>query len=100
MEGAITNLDEEAMNNGDVNIKRGLMIYPSTRPINRILEYNSQPFIPGVTGNPKGVIELLRGSGIEPVNGKYKSIIELDEDEMKKLTTSIMLRNPKTNEKD
>ena len=100
MEGSIANLDEEAMNNRDVNIKRGLMIYPSTRPINRILEYNSQPFIPGVTGNPKGVIELLRGSSIEPVNGKYKSIIELDEEEMKKLTTSIMLRNPKTNEKD
>jgi len=43
----------------------------------------------------KGVLELLRESGLSPENGKYKSIIELDEKEMKKITTAILLRNPK-----
>ncbi|MDP3986699.1 MAG: DHH family phosphoesterase, partial [Nanoarchaeota archaeon] len=100
MESSIQQLDNEIQKDGNIKIRQGLMIYPSTRPLNRILEYNSQPYIPGVTGDPKGVIELLREAGIEPLNGKYKSIIELDEEEMKKLTTSIMLRNPKTNEKD
>ncbi|MBU2616554.1 MAG: DHH family phosphoesterase [Nanoarchaeota archaeon] len=100
MEGTIKELDLDFLKDDDVNIKQGLMIYPSTRPLNRILEYNSNPFIPGVTGNSKGVIDILRESGINPENGKYKSIIELTEEEMRKLTTSIMLRNPKTNEND
>ena len=99
MDESIKTLDENIFKDDNVNAKKGLMIYPSTRPLNRILEYNSNPYIPGVTGNQKGVIELLRESGIEPLKGSYKSIIELNEEEMKKLTTSIMLRNPKTNEK-
>jgi len=81
--------------NGDIKKIRGLLIYPSTRPVNKVLEYNSQQYIPGVTGDSYGVIELLREAGIEPSNGKYKSLIEFNEEEMKKLTTSILLRNPK-----
>ncbi len=45
---------------GDIKKKKGILIYPSTRPINRALEYCSQPYIPGVTGNFEGVLELLR----------------------------------------
>ncbi len=80
---------------GDIRKKRGLLMYPSTRPINKVLEYSSQPYIPGVTGNSEGILELLREAGIEPLNGQYKSLIEFNEEEMKKLITAIMLRNPK-----
>ena len=37
---------------------------------------------------------------MEPVNGKYKSLMELNEKEMEKLVTAIMLRNPKTKNKE
>ncbi|GIU68541.1 MAG: single-stranded DNA endonuclease [Candidatus Pacearchaeota archaeon] len=76
---------------------KGIMMYPATRPINKVLEFCSNPYIPKVTGNPEGVKELLREAGLEPVNGKYKSIVELDENEMKKLVSAIILRNPKIN---
>ncbi|MBU2503914.1 MAG: DHH family phosphoesterase [Nanoarchaeota archaeon] len=99
-EESIGLLGEELYDSGDIQKRKGLMIYPSTRPLNRILEYNSHPFIPGVTGSPEGVRDLLRQSGIEPEKGKYKSIIELNDGEMKNLTTSIMLRSPKTKDKD
>ena len=99
MENSIDSLDNKILDEGDVKKKSGLLIYPSTRPINKILEYSSEPYIPGVTGSPNGITELLREVGIEPLNGKYKSLIELSEDEMKKLTTSIILRNPKTKNK-
>jgi len=79
---------------GEINRRRGLLIYPSTRPINKVLEYSSNPYIPGITGNPEGITELLRQSGIEPNNGKYKSIIELSDEEMKRLVTAVMLRKP------
>ncbi|MBA7594212.1 hypothetical protein ES703_01151 [subsurface metagenome] len=85
---------------GDIKKKKGILIYPSTRPINRALEYCSQPYIPGVTGNFEGVLELLREVGIEPSNGQYKNLIELNDEETKKLVTAIMLRNPKTKNKD
>jgi len=100
VEESIPLLGEDIYDEGEIQKRKGLMIYPSTRPLNRILEYSSQPYIPGVTGDTKGVFDLLREAGMEPVKGKYKSIIELNEDEMKNLTTAIMLRTPKTKDKD
>ncbi len=96
MENHLEDLDKEIFERGDIKRKKGLLLYPSTRPINKTLEYSSNPYIPGVTGNSEGVFELIRETGIEMTNGKYKSLIELNGDEMKKLTTAIMLRNPTT----
>jgi len=96
MEANIEKLNNGILEDGEIKRKRGLLMYPSTRPINKVLEYNSQSYIPGITGDSFGVMELLRGAGIEPVNGKYKSLIELNEEEMKNLVTAIMLRNPNT----
>jgi len=93
MEDNIEKLDID-FENGEIKRKSGLLIYPSTRPINKVLEYNSDPYIPGITGNLEGVTELLREAGIEPINGKYKSIIELTNEEMKRLVTAIILRKP------
>ncbi len=100
MEKSIDKLNNEILNDGEVKKKRGLLIYPSTRPLNRTLEYSSRPYIPEVTGNTLGVIELLREVGLKPRNGKYQSIIELNEEEMSKLITAIMLRNPQIKNKE
>jgi RecJ-like exonuclease len=95
LEKQIDKLNNGILEDGEIKRKRGLLIYPSTRPLNRTLEFSSQPYVPGVTGNIEGVIELLREAGIDSKNGKYKSIIELNEDEMGKIITAIMLRNPR-----
>lgn len=92
MEKEIDKLNHNILNDSEIVRKRGLLIYPSTRPLNRTLEYSSNPFIPGVTGEAEGVLEILRESGITTENGKYKSIIELNDEEMTRLTTSILLR--------
>jgi single-stranded-DNA-specific exonuclease len=99
MEKEIDKLNRGILEDGDIKRKRGLLIYPSTRPLNRVLEYNSYPYIPGVTGNSDKVIELLRDAGLSPTNGRYKTLIELDDNEMSSLITAIMLRNPKTKDK-
>jgi RecJ-like exonuclease len=85
---------------GDIQKRRGLLIYPSTRPINKVLEFSSSPIIPGVTGDPLRVIELLREAGLKPENGRYKNLVDLTEEEMENLVTSIILRNPKKKHKD
>jgi len=100
LEKEIDKLNNGILDDGEIQRKRGLIIYPSTRPLNRTLEFSSNPYIPKVTGDVKGVLELLREVGLSPNNGKYKSLIELDEDEMEKLVTAIMLRNPKAKNKE
>jgi len=100
LEKEIDRLNLGILEDGEIQRKRGLLIYPSTRPLNRVLEYSSDPIIPGVTGKPEGVTELLRESGLAPEGGKYKSLIELTEKEMEKLVTSIVLRNPERKNKE
>ncbi len=95
MEKNLDKLNNVILNDGDIMRKRGLLIYPSTRPLNRTLEYCSSPYIPGVTGDTEGVLELLRETGLTPENSRYKSLIELNDEEMSKLVTAIVLRNPK-----
>lgn len=94
LEKEIDSLNNGILEDGEIVRKRGLLVYPSTRPLNRVLEFSSHPFIPGVTGNIKGVLELLREAGLNPENGKYKSLLELTEEEMEKLVTSVILREP------
>ena len=96
LEKDINQINHNIVSDGQVQKRRGLLIYPSTRPLNRTLEFCSNPYIPEVTGNIKGVLELLREINLNPINGKYQSILELDDNEMKRLITAIMLRNPKT----
>ncbi len=92
MEKEINSTREKIIRESEVKIKKGLLIYPSTRPLDKSLEYSSRPFIPGVTGDSKGTYELLKEAGIEKKDKNFKSLIDLDEIEMKHLTTSIMLR--------
>jgi len=100
LEKDVGKLNNDILNDGEVVKKRGLLIYPSTRPLNRTLEYSSSPYIPGVTGNIKGVLELLREANLNPTNKGYPSLIQLNEEEMSRLVTAIMLRNPKANNKE
>jgi len=86
----------DILEDSEIKRKKGLLIYPATRPLNRVLEFSSNPYIQGVTGDATGVIELLREANLSPIKGKYKSLLELDEKEMGAIITSIMLRNPQS----
>jgi single-stranded-DNA-specific exonuclease len=95
-EKEVDRMNHDILKDSEIKKRRGPLIYPSTRPLNRALEYSSSPFIPGVTGNPKGVLELLRDSELNPTKKGYPSLLELSEEEIEKLVTAIMLRNPQT----
>lgn len=84
---------DEIIKDSEATVRKGLLVYPSTRPLDRALEYSSSPYIPGVTGSYKGVIELLREANIPKNNGSYKALYELTDEEMTNLTTAILLRN-------
>ncbi|MFW6233492.1 MAG: DHHA1 domain-containing protein [Nanoarchaeota archaeon] len=100
LEKEIGKLNHKILKDSQVKKKTGLMIYPSTKPINRTLEFCHNPFLSGITGDSQGVLQFLRETGIKPENGKYKSLIELSKQEMEKLVTGIALRNPNIKDKD
>jgi len=60
MEKKIGPLVNSIISDCDVSVKKGLLLYPSTRPLNKALEYCSNPYIPGVTGNAEGSLNVLR----------------------------------------
>ncbi len=77
----------------DLKIKKGIAIYPSTRPLRRALEWSTSPYIPGVTGSGPGAMEILRETEI-PYD---KTLMELSDNEMSKLITAIMIRRAQHN---
>ena len=92
MEKNLGKVYDDILKDAETTIKKGLLLYPSTRPLDRALEYSSSPYIPGVTGSFKGVMELLREANIEKKDGKYPGLYELTEEEMSNLITAVMLR--------
>jgi RecJ-like exonuclease len=84
----------DILKDAGATIKKGLLLYPSTRPLNKALEYCSNPYIPGITGNSFGACDLLREAEIEFTKNGYKSLIEIDEEEMQRLVTALALRFP------
>jgi len=76
---------EDALN---LTIKKGVTLYPATRPIRRTLEYSTSPYIQGITGNGTGVLHLLEELQIS----QEKNILDLTEEEIAKLSTAIKTR--------
>ncbi len=82
----------EIIQDADVIVKKGLHLYPATRPLDKALQYSYSMYIPGVTGSFSGTMSLLKEAGLEKANAGHKSLAELNEVEMSNLITAIMLR--------
>lgn len=92
MEANRSPLYEQIVKDGEVTIKKGLLLYPATRPLDKALEYSTGIYIPGVTGSYLGVMDLLRDANIKKGPQGFKSLIELTEEEMSGLITAVLLR--------
>lgn len=84
---------ETAIDKGKLKVIRGLRLFGAqTKPLHKVLEYCTDPFIPGVTGSESGAIQFLHQIGISPKDGKgWKKIRHLSKDEMKNLVTGVIL---------
>ena len=96
MEKNLGKVYDEILKDADVIIKRGLLLYPSTRPLDKALEYSSSPYLPGITGSFKGALELLRDANIQKKDGRFPALYELSDEEMSNLITALMLRSQDT----
>ncbi|MBI4452392.1 DHH family phosphoesterase [Candidatus Woesearchaeota archaeon] len=85
---------EIAVRKKKIQVTTGLRIFGSqTKPLHKALEYCTDPYIPGVSGSESGAIQFLYQMGINPKNGSsWKKIVHLDNEEMKKLVTGIIMK--------
>jgi len=86
-----------AIDKGKIKVIKGLRLFGAqTKPLHKILEYCTDPLIPGVSGSESGAIQFLLQLGINPKNENgWKKIMHLTEDEMKNLITGVILTRSK-----
>ncbi len=82
-----------AVKNNKIKIERNLRLFGiTTRPIHKVLEYSSDPYIPRISGSESNAIQFLHKLGIEPKEGnKWKTFNDLTGDEKKKLISAIIM---------
>lgn len=85
---------ETAVEQGKIKIKRGLRLFGTqTKPLHKVLEYSTDPYIPGVSGSESAAIQFLHQMGIEPKDGiNWKKLKDLSEEEMQRLIAGIIMK--------
>jgi single-stranded-DNA-specific exonuclease len=86
---------EDAVDNGLVEVKETLRVFGmQTKPIHKALEYSTNPYIPGVTGNEKGAIKFIEDAGIKIYDNlkEFRRLVSLTKQELDKLVTAIDLK--------
>src|SRR3989344_6010310 len=89
-----TKILEDAIKIKKIKVITGLRIFGAqTRPIHKVLEYSTDPFIPGITGSEENALNFLNELGINPREGNhFKKLVNLSEEELKILITGIILK--------
>lgn len=82
-----------AIGKGKIKVIRGLRLFGAqTKPLHKVLEYCTDPYIPGVSGSESGAIQFLHQLGINPKNEDgWKKVMHLTEGEMKNLVAGVIL---------
>ena len=92
LDKSIGRLGNTIIKDANITTKRSLLLFPSTRPLNKALEFSSI-YIPGVTGSSIGAMNLLREAGIRLKDEeRFKTILDLTDEELQRLITLITLR--------
>ena len=85
---------KDALDNNLIEVKDGLRMYGIyTRPLSRVLEYSTNPYIPGVTGNRAGALKFIEEHGIAR-KGKSETIRlnDLNQDDVDKLLNALHMK--------
>jgi RecJ-like exonuclease len=92
MGGINREIVEKAVKAGAAQKERGIRLFGRmNRPVHKALEYSTNPYIPGISGDESASIQFLSSLGIElKKDGSWKALNDLSEEEMKKLATAII----------
>jgi len=77
----------EAIKHKYINVIKDLRFFgKQTRPIAKVLEYNTTPYLPGISGDEIGAVEFLKSLGIDP----WAKWIDLSLEEKRKIVSKIV----------
>ena len=83
----------DGISSGNVAVTKDLRFFGrETRPISFALQYNTNPYLPGLSGNHNNCIQLLASLGIplKSQDGVWRSIANLTKQEKTKLLSGII----------
>lgn len=93
--GANRLIVEDAEKLGLVHAHRNLTLFGrQSRPLPKMLEYCSEPMLPGLTGNYIACVKFIEQLAIplkDPVGGEVRHYADLSQEERQKLTTALYM---------
>ncbi|MFB6076495.1 MAG: DHHA1 domain-containing protein [Candidatus Aenigmatarchaeota archaeon] len=103
MKGLNKYILDEAIDSGMIKKKKGIRLFGRVnRPVYKALQYSTDPYIPGISGNQSACIQFLSDLDIDVKNaaGKWKSLKDLEESEKKKLASAIIKERVRSGHED
>jgi RecJ-like exonuclease len=94
LEGLNRIILQEGVKNERIAIETNLLLYGrETRPVYKALQYFSDPFVPGITGDESSAIALLQRLGIPlKEDDQWRTLSRLSFEERQKLATAIIAK--------
>ena len=86
---------DDAIARDMVEMRETLRIFGiQTKPIHKVLEYSTNPYIPGVTGNERSAIKFIEDAGIDVYDKarNFKKLVSLSKEELEKLVNAIEIK--------
>ncbi len=83
---------EEGVRGGDLQFKKDLTLFgKQTRPIYKLLQYSSDPYLPGLTGDEEACMEFVHSLNIHlSKEERWKRWIDLETQEKQKIVSGLI----------
>lgn len=96
--GKLSGLNREILQDGEqaglLHHEDDLLLYGRyTRPLFKSLQYFSDPYVPGITGNEQACKNLLQEMDIEPSDGEWVTLSMLSLDQKRRLASELLQRS-------
>lgn len=87
-------IHKEAEESGKLRTERGLTMYGAqTKPLTRVLAYNRDLELEGITGSLPAALSFLVSLGIEPISaGRERRLSDLSVEERQRLTSALLMK--------
>ncbi|TFG97476.1 DHH family phosphoesterase [Candidatus Thorarchaeota archaeon] len=91
----LTGVNKEIVNlgvaNGSIICEKDLMFFgKQTRAVHKMLQYNSDPYIPGLSGNSDACIQFVKDAGVHMHGEKWLRWIDMQAEEKQRIIASLV----------
>ncbi|MFZ2411620.1 MAG: DHH family phosphoesterase [Candidatus Methanoperedens sp.] len=82
---------DSGVSNGVLGYEKDLLLFgKQTRPIFKLLQYSTDPYLPGITGSEDASVEFLKKIGIRQHGEKWRRWIDLEKGEKQQIVSALM----------